>query len=179
VGIQHHWVGRQPWVWQADLWWQSFWTVWTAPLVGITPFHSLSNLLGLVAVGVLGYAVDARPREALALLIAWPLATLGLLFWPALQWYAGLSGLIHAATAIVAWRALTQRGTRGMGALLAAGLFIKLLLERGWAIPVAFDASWGFNVVYAAHLSGAAAGLAAAIAADGGARILARGRKAE
>ena len=177
AGIQHHWLARQPWVWRADLGWSSFWTLWTAPLVNITPFHSLSNLLALAAVGVLGYAVDARPREALALLIAWPLTTLGLLLWPALQWYAGLSGLIHAAAAIVAWRALTQRGTRGMGALLAAGLLIKLLSERGWAIPAAFDSNWGFNVVYAAHLSGTVTGLAAAMAADGGAGILARWRK--
>jgi len=178
AGIQYHWLARQPWIWRADLGWSSFWTLWTAPLVSITPFHSLGNLLALAAVGVLGYAVAARPREVLALLIAWPLATLGLLLWPALQWYAGLSGLVHAAAAIVAWRALTQRDTRGMGALLAAGLLIKLLSERGWAIPAAFDSNWGFNVVYAAHLSGTVTGLAAAMAADGGVRILERWRKA-
>jgi hypothetical protein len=128
-------------------------------------------VLALVAVGVRGHTVGARSREALALFMAWPLTTLGLLFWPAVGWYAGLSGVIHAAAAIVAWRALTQRSARGIGALLAVGLCIKLLLERGWAAPVAFDSHWGFNVVYAAHLSGTVTGLIAAAVMDGAARV--------
>ncbi|MDR0458722.1 MAG: hypothetical protein LBH10_06840, partial [Burkholderiaceae bacterium] len=160
----------------AGRWRQWPWTPWSAPLVNLTPFHAFGNALALAAVAVLGQAVGARPRDALALLIAWPLSTLGLLLWPAVGWYAGLSGLIQAAAAIAAWRALTQRGARGIGALLAAGLFIKLLLERGWATPIAFDSYWGFNVVYAAHLSGAATGLIAAAAVDGAARALARWR---
>lgn len=31
-------------------------------------------------------------------------------------------------------------------------------LERGWSLPVGFDAGWGFNVVFAVHLSGAITG---------------------
>jgi hypothetical protein len=170
AGVQHHWLSAQTWIWPAHG--GRFWTPWSAPLIGLTPFHTFGNVLALAAVGVLGHTIDARPRETLALLIAWPLSTLGLLFWPVVGWYAGLSGLIHAAAAIVAWRALTQPSARGIGALLAAGLLIKLLLERGWAVPVAFDSNWGFNVVYAAHLSGAVAGLIAAAATDGAARII-------
>jgi hypothetical protein len=165
AGVQHHWFSAHPWIWLAHGGW--FWTLWSAPLIGLTPFHTFGNVLALVAVGVLGHTVGARLRETLALLIAWPLSTLGLLLWPAVGWYAGLSGVIHAAAAIVAWRALTQRSARGIGALLAAGLLIKLLVERGWAAPVAFDSHWGFNVVYAAHLSGAAVGLIAAAVMDG------------
>jgi membrane associated rhomboid family serine protease len=174
AGVQYHWLNRQQWFWQAGVWRQWPWTPWTAPLIGLTPFHTLGNVLALVAVGVLGHTVGARLREVLALLIAWPLVTLGLLFWPAVGWYAGLSGVIHAAAAIVAWRALTQHNVRGIGMLLAAGLLIKLLLERGWVVPVAFDSHWGFNVVYAAHLSGAAMGLVTAIVIDGAVCILFR-----
>jgi len=166
ASVQHRWIAPHEWhgwIWQANGWWQWPWTPWTAPLVGITPFHTFGNVLALVAIGVLGHAVDARLREALALFIAWPLTTLGLLFWPAVGWYAGLSGVIHAAAVIVAWRAFTQRSTYGIGILLMAGLLIKLLLERGWAVPVAFDSHWGFNVVYAAHLSGAVIGFIAVV----------------
>jgi membrane associated rhomboid family serine protease len=165
------------WIWQASGWRHWPWTLWSAPLIGLTPFHTFGNMLALAAVGVLGHATGARPREALALFIAWPLITLGLLWWPAVGWYAGLSGLIHAAAVIAAWRALTQPGTRGIGKLLAAGLLIKLLLERGWSVPVAFNSHWGFNVVYAAHLSGAVTGLIAAVVVDGGASALARWRQ--
>jgi hypothetical protein len=35
---------------------------------------------------------------------------------------------------------------------------LKLIAERAWSQPVAFDPSWGSNVVYAAHLTGALAG---------------------
>jgi hypothetical protein len=45
-------------------------------------------------------------------------------------------------------------------ALLFGALALKLLAERAWAQPVAFDPSWGFNVVYAAHLTGTLAGVA-------------------
>ena len=173
ASVQRYGFDPQPWLWQqAGGWRHGLWTPWTAPLINLTPFHAFGNVLALAAIGVLGYAVNARSREALALLIAWPLSTLGLLLWPALGWYAGLSGVIHAAAAITAWRALTQRGARGIGALLAVGLLIKLLVERGWTTPVAFDSYWGFNVVYAAHLSGAVIGLIAAAGLDGAVRVL-------
>jgi membrane associated rhomboid family serine protease len=172
AGVQHHWLDPHRWLWQAGNWLHRPWTPWSAPLAGLTPLHAFGNVLALAAIGVLGHATGARPREALALLIAWPLTTLGLLLWPTISWYAGLSGLIHAAAAIIAWRALTQDGTRGIGVLLAAGLLIKLLLERGWAMPVGFDSHWGFNVVYAAHLCGAVSGLVTAAAVDGAIRLL-------
>ena len=106
-----------------------------------------------------------RPaRDALALLLAWPLGTLALLAWPAVGGYYGLSGPVHAAAAILALRALQAPATRWLGLLLAGGLLIKLALERGWAVPVGFDSGWGFNVVFAAHLSSAAVGAALALA---------------
>lgn len=78
--------------------------------------------------------------------------------------YYGLSGPVHAAAAILALRALQAPATRWLGLLLAGGLLIKLALERGWAVPVGFDSGWGFNVVFAAHLSSAAVGAALALA---------------
>ena len=65
---------------------------------------------------------------------------------------------IHAAAAVLALRALATPERRWLGLLLGGGLAIKLALERGWSVPIGFDTGWGFNVVFAAHLSGAIAG---------------------
>ena len=107
--------------------------------------------------------LGATGRDALALLVAWPLGTLALLLWPEVGGYWGLSGPIHAGVAVLALRALRTPGTRWLGRLLMAGLVFKLGLEAGWANPVGFNDAWGFNVVYAAHLTGAVAGLATAL----------------
>ena len=130
------------------------------------PTHGLANALALGALAVLGAALPAPPRDALALLLAWPLGTLALLAWPTVGGYYGLSGLVHAAAAVLAVRALRAPSTRWLGHLLAAGLVLKLGLERGWALPAGFDADWGFNVVYAAHLTGALVGATAALLLD-------------
>ena len=75
----------------------------------------------------------------------------------------GGASLTATGVAVLALRALRTPGTRWLGRLLMAGLVFKLGLEAGWANPVGFNDAWGFNVVYAAHLTGAAAGLATAL----------------
>ena len=151
-------------IWRFDGWRQQPWTLWTGPLLHLVLPHAIANALALAALAVLGAALAVPPRDALALLLAWPLGTLALLAWPAVGGYYGLSGPVHAAAAILALRALQAPATRWLGLLLAGGLLIKLALERGWAVPVGFDSGWGFNVVFAAHLSSAAVGAALALA---------------
>jgi len=151
-------VSPQHLAWRADSWHAAPWTLWTAPLEHFMLAHALANGLTLAAMAALGSMLSARPRDALALLLAWPLATLGLLLWPQVGGFYGLSGLIHAAAAILALRAIAEPSTQRIGQWLAAGLLFKLALEHGWDMPVGFDTGWGFNVVYAAHLTGAAAG---------------------
>ncbi|MDO5290379.1 MAG: hypothetical protein Q4F13_12190 [Pseudomonadota bacterium] len=150
-------------IWHVGHWPQAPWTLWTAALVHFLPAHGLANALALAALAALGAALGASRRDALALLLAWPLGTLALLRWPQVGGYYGLSLLIHAASAVLAVRALASARTRWLGLLLAGGLCIKLALERGWRVPVGFDSGWGFNVVFAAHLSGAVAGAALAL----------------
>ncbi|HPK31125.1 MAG TPA: rhomboid family intramembrane serine protease [Ottowia sp.] len=157
------WLLPQNWIWHADGWPRAPWTLLTGALVHFQAPHWLGNLLALGAVAVLGAALGATGRDALALLVAWPLGTLALLLWPEVGGYWGLSGPIHAGVAVLALRALREPGTRWLGRLLMAGLVFKLGLEAGWANPVGFNDAWGFNVVYAAHLTGAAAGLATAL----------------
>lgn len=150
-------------VWRAEGWAAAPWTLWTAPLVHFLLAHTLANILILAALGALGSLLSARPRDALALLMAWPLSTLFLLLWPQVDGYYGLSSLAHAAAAILAIRALACPASHRIGQWLGIGLLIKLALERGWDVPIGFDNRWGFNIVYAAHLSGAVAGAAMAL----------------
>ncbi len=158
-------------VWQRDDWPHAPWTWWTAPLWHRVAAHALANSLALGALAVLGAALGARPRDALALLLAWPLGTLALALAPEVGTYYGLSGTVHAAAAVLALRALRGPEARALGLLLGGGLLIKLALERGWAVPIAFDSGWGFNVVHAAHLSGALAGVAMGALTEGLARL--------
>ena len=161
-------------VWRFEDWRLLPWTLWTGPLLHLVPAHALANALALAALAVLGAALAAPPRDTLALLLAWPLGTLALALAPGVGAYYGLSGLIHAAAALLALRALQQRGTRLLGLLLGVGLLAKLALERAWLVPVGFDSGWGFNVVYAAHLVGAGTGAALSLALQGAERLLRR-----
>ncbi|MET4578270.1 rhomboid family intramembrane serine protease [Ottowia thiooxydans] len=156
-------VSPQLLAWQPALWKSAPWTLWTAPLEHFVFAHALANNLALVLLAVLGSLVSAQPRDALALLLAWPLSTLGLLLWPEVGGYYGLSGLVHAAAAVLTLRALSSSATSRIGQWMAIGLLLKLALEHGWAMPVGFESSWGFNVVFAAHLTGAVAGSAMAL----------------
>jgi membrane associated rhomboid family serine protease len=161
------WLLPQHWFWQADGWARAPWTLWTAALAHLQAAPWLGNLLALCAVAALGAALGAGRRDAAALLVAWPLATLALRLWPAVASYGGLAGPVHAAVAVLAVRARRSPRTQELGWLLLLGLIFKLALERGWAYPVGFNTNWGCNVVYAAHLTGAAVGLLAALALDG------------
>ena len=150
--------------WRASGWQTAPWTLWSAPLEHFLLPHALANALALMALGLLGSLISATRKDAWALLLAWPISTLGLILWPdQVGGFYGLSGVIHAAAAILTLRAIGSPATYRIGQILAACLLFKLALERAWAVPVGFDANWGFNVVYAAHLTGAVAGAAAAL----------------
>ena len=147
-----------PLAWDALDWPRSPWTLWTAAWVHTSAGSLVGNLLALVGLAVLGAALNVGAAAASALAVAWPLATLALLLWPDVTGYAGLGGPIHAAAAILGLQALQRAALKPLSFLLFGAMGLKLLAERGWSQPVAFDPSWGFNVVYAAHLTGTASG---------------------
>jgi rhomboid family GlyGly-CTERM serine protease len=149
-------------VWHATAWAQHPWMLWTASLVHLSGAHLLVNLGGLLVIAVLGVFVRAQWPATLAVLLAWPLGTLALAWWPEVAYYAGMSGLLMAMLAVLGVQAAIQTDTRLASVVLFCVLALKLLSERAWSQPLAFDPYWGFNVVNAAHLSGALAGAAAA-----------------
>jgi rhomboid family GlyGly-CTERM serine protease len=136
------------------------WRAWTGAFVHWSPLHLGANLAGAAGVAALGHAARVPRRVAAAWFAAWPLTQIGLLLQPALAHYGGLSGVLHAGVAAVAvWLLAARRGrSRAVGAALALGLLLKLLLEAPWAGPLAHPAGWDIAVAPGAHVSGVVAG---------------------
>lgn len=150
----------QAMAWTAAHWLSRPWTLWTAAWVHSSAGSLAGNLLAMLALAVLGASLRVGRSAAAALLVAWPMSTLGLLLWPQVTTYSGLGGPIHAG-AMVLWSHLALRPSgKAWSFAVFSAVGLKLLAEAAWSQPVAFDPSWGFNVVYAAHLTGAAAGAA-------------------
>lgn len=156
------------WDWQPALALSQPWRAWTAAWVHWSASHLAMNAAGLGVIGLLGWRASVLPRDALAWAIAWPLTHAGLLLQPSLQHYGGLSGVLHAAAAIVAWRLLRHgRGRqRAVGALLAGGLVLKLLTEAPWRAATFAVPGWDFAVAPLAHSTGAIAGALCAVLLD-------------
>ncbi len=150
--------------WQPALAAREPWRAVSAAWVHWSPRHLQMNLLGCALVGGLGLRAGMTPRGVAAWALAWPLTQLGLLAQPALRHYGGLSGVLHAAAAVIACQLLARRGDRraqGIGLLLAGGLAAKLLWEAPWGAATRAVEGWDFALAPAAHASGALAGLAA------------------
>lgn len=166
AGCVAGWTVASPVDWE---WWRGDWDYapnwWTAALVHRSPAHGLANLLALGALAVLGLALRLPNGQALALAVAWPASTLALLLFPQIERYAGLSGVLHAAVAVLVVHCAGTPGMRSWAALLGAGLSFKLLVEQAWHRPLVFEPEWGFAVATGAHLGGALAGLLCALAA--------------
>lgn len=144
------------------------WRWWTAAMVHWSPWHLIANLAGLALVAALGVLARVPPRCALAWTLAWPLGHLGLLLRPELLRYGGLSGVLHAGVAVVAWHLLRWRSGREqwVGAALLAGTAAKVLLEAPWGPVLRHPPEWNIPIAPLAHATGAAAGLLLALLLD-------------
>lgn len=138
-----------------------WWRVMTAHLVHANVRHLLLNLTGLALVAQLFKDDFSLAQWFWIVSLSGLCVSAGLLvFDPQLQWYVGLSGVLHgciAAGAVIWWR--TERP------LLAAALSMVLLAKLGWeqlhgALPLAGE----LPVIVDAHLYGAIGGGLAAVA---------------
>ena len=140
-----------------------YWRLVTAHVVHLGWGHLWPNLTALLLIGALFEDLfDAGMWLLLAAAAAGSI-DLGLLLLDRdVDWYVGLSGVLHgfvAAGALTAW----FRG-QSIGWLLAIGLAGKLVWEQTMG-PVPFTAAAvGGPVVVASHLYGTAGGLMAAAA---------------
>ena len=104
------------------------------------------------------YARELRPAHWLLVAAGATAAIDAGLWWlePQLQWYVGLSGLLHGAWAAGALRQALRPGR--LGWVMVALLALKLLLEQRSGASLLVT---GLPVVTVAHLYGALGGLAA------------------
>jgi membrane associated rhomboid family serine protease len=89
----------------------------------------------------------------------------------------GLSGVLHGGVACVGWQLLAHergRRRRAIGALILAGLALKVASEAPWGAPLRHPPGWDIATAPFAHASGLVAGLVAALLCD----VLARARRA-
>lgn len=143
--------------WQPALALGQPWRALSAAFVHYSALHVIGNAAGIAIVAAYGAAARIPARLALAWLAAWPLTQLGLLVQPALAHYGGASGVVHAGVAIATLHVL-QAGPRWVGALVAAGLAAKIVLEEPWGEPLRRLAGFDIAIAPLAHASGAIAG---------------------
>jgi rhomboid family GlyGly-CTERM serine protease len=140
-----------------------YWRLVTGHVVHLGWGHLWPNLTALVLIGALFEDLfDAGTWLLLAAAAAGSIDIGLLLFERDVDWYVGLSGVLHGFAAAGALTALL-RG-QSIGWLLAIGVAAKLTWEQ-IAGPVPFTAAAvGGPVVVASHLWGSAGGLLAAAA---------------
>ena len=175
------WAGQdlvEALTWQAMDWPSRPWTLWTTAWVHMNTPHLIGNQMALGAMTALAWIVHPPRLCTLAWLLAWPLTTLTLLWWPQIGYSVGLSGVLHAGALVLVVHLLFKRmrvpKARRWGGLLALAVLAKLMLEQGWAYPVVWSPGNEMSVVQAAHLAGSAWGLVLGLATvwlDGGWRL--------
>jgi rhomboid family GlyGly-CTERM serine protease len=139
-----------------------FWRLLTGHFVHLGWGHLVLNVLGLILVwSICGRAFSVR-GWCLVLLLVLVGIDAGLWFLdPGLEWYVGLSGLLHGML-IAGILALLLKGSRDLLllALLVAG---KVVWEQLIGPLPGSEGLAGAAVVVNAHLYGALAGIAAAL----------------
>jgi rhomboid family GlyGly-CTERM serine protease len=139
------------------------WRLLTGHFVHLGISHTLLNLAGLVLVWLLAGQAFAC-REWLWV-IAGSIAAIDLGLWfgtPQLEWYVGLSGLLHGMLAAGILAGLAGRSTEaGVLAVLVAG---KLAYEQIAGPLPGSEASSGGAVIVDAHLYGVVGGALVAAA---------------
>ncbi|MEP7138690.1 MAG: rhombosortase [Caldimonas sp.] len=158
--------------WQPALAAAQPWRALTAVFVHYSTLHLAANLLGASLVGALGRVARVPGRTVVAWLVAWPLTQFGLLLRPDLLHYGGLSGVLHAGVACVAFHLIVhgQGLRRAIGVATLAGLAVKVLDESPWGAALRHPAGWDIATAPFAHASGVVAGLVAATLCDVAAR---------
>ncbi len=137
------------------------WRALSGHLVHAGPVHLAMNLTALLLVWSL-YPGTLAGLQGLALL-AWLMAgtSIGLYFTePSLQWYVGLSGVLHGLVLVAGWRLIRERAVLGASVLLllAAKLVAETLMHESATARLI-----GVPVIEHAHLCGAGAGALAMV----------------
>jgi len=133
------------------------WRLLTGHLVHLGWGHLWMNLAALALIRLIVADAFSAADWVLATVVSALGIDLGLyVMSPGVAWYVGLSGVLHGLVAAAALMLLREQPT--LGALLGAGVVLKLLLEQtAGPLPLS-ESTAGGPVIDEAHLYGAAAG---------------------
>lgn len=139
------------------------WRLFTAHFVHLSFLHALLNGIALLLLDRL-FADRLRPRELFGMLAVTPVL-ISLAFWlllPELQWYRGLSGVLHAIyfAGCVLWLAQAAGRARWLPIAALLGGTAKVLFEQPWDASFPVHEVLRVAVVPQAHLVGAIIGAA-------------------
>jgi len=141
-----------------------WWRLVTGHLVHLGAAHLAMNAIGAVLVA---WLVGAHLRP-----LAWAVTALACalgigmgLFWgrPDLEWYVGLSGVLHGLLVAGGLAALADQRERGFAVMLLMAVSAKLAWEQVSGAVSAPAALAGGAVVFDAHLFGAVTGAIAGV----------------
>jgi rhomboid family GlyGly-CTERM serine protease len=139
------------------------WRLLTAHLAHVSWLHLALNLAGGALIWTLvGTALTVRQWALLFLFCAFGVDLGLLVFSPSIEWYAGLSGVLHGLLAAGALAGLHRNPV--LGILLLTGLALKLLVEQAGPALAPGIAPIGAPVVVGAHLYGALSGIVGVLA---------------
>lgn len=130
----------------------------TAHLVHTNTYHTLMNLLGLILIWSIACRYISQREWWLSLFLSGLIVSIGLiLFNPDIQWYRGLSGILHGLLLIAVLKAKQLSGL--VKTIILFVLVLKVLLEQSqiglWQSAELIDAA----VIVDAHLYGLFGGL--------------------
>ncbi|MCW8196504.1 rhombosortase [Proteobacteria bacterium 005FR1] len=133
------------------------WRLLTGHLVHLGWAHLLLNVAALV---FLLFGLGACPPHLSAnlIVIAFAVSSGLLIFEPALEWYVGLSGVLHGIAVLVALRLWTA--DRLIAAALFAGTAAKIVWEQTTGADADLVRQIGGEVIIDAHLYGFLAAIA-------------------
>jgi rhomboid family GlyGly-CTERM serine protease len=142
------------------------WRLFTGHFVHLSFVHALLNVVALLLLDRL-FADRLRPREFFAMLGVTPVLV-SLVFWvalPELQWYRGLSGVLHAVyfAGCLTWIAASAGRARWLPVAAVIGGALKVLIEQPWDASFPVHEVLQIAVVPQAHLIGAIVGTAAGL----------------
>ena len=136
----------------------AFWRLITGHFVHLGTQHLVLNLAGLVLVWLLVGRQYTMRQWGLVILISLVIINFG--FWyldPALEWYVGLSGLLHGL--LVAGALTSYRDMPVEALVILATVSAKVIYEQMVGPMPGSESTAGGDVVVNAHLYGAIGGL--------------------
>lgn len=140
-----------------------WWRVLSGHLVHLGWSHTLMNVAALLLMSVLFAGQLSRWSWSLVVLVSATGVATGLVcFGPQLDWYVGLSGVLHGIFAAGLMSAWGRRPVES--SLLAAALVAKLIYENTQGALPGSETTAGGPVIVEAHLYGAVTGLFVAVA---------------